>query len=211
MRSAPLFSMVVILCFAVVTPTYGHPVAVNTTASITVTDPSVVLADLTVSGIEDASRNETGSRGDHHSSPVTIASVDVGCRKRVFCEAARTLTRVFPLSMFWQGIARPDPQNAYFDAWSRGLSSEDCSQLYPDCSDSPAGLVLSLANRAVGPKGFVGQFLERLTLPAGPNVPREPGAPRPSLVMQKLRTSQRQWEAAGGPPTSSDEFTTRKN
>lgn len=140
-------------------------------------------------------------------------SLDNGCRKRVFCEAARTLTYVFPLSKFWQGIVseRPNPPNAYFTAWSRGLSSQDCSHLYPDCSDSPAGLVLPLVNQAVGPKGFVGSFIERLTLPAGPDVPRELGAPRPSLVMQKLRQSQRQLEAGSWPPAYSDEFTPRND
>lgn len=212
MRSAAWFNGIVLFYFAAVTRSYGHPIAAYRTTSTTVTEPFQVPADPTASTIVNPLKTfsrKPGSHTSHHKSSVTIVRPDVGCRKRVICEAARTVTYMFPFSKFWHGIAseRPDPKSVYFAAWSRGLSSEDCSLLYPDCSDSPAGVVLSLANQAMGPKGFVSSFIERLTMPAGPDVPREPGAPRPSLVMQKLRTSQRQWEAAGGPPPSLDEST----
>ncbi|XP_077557862.1 uncharacterized protein LOC144173240 [Haemaphysalis longicornis] len=202
MRSTPSFFRTVLLYFTAITSACGHPVWSNTTPQITGVPSSTTPAESTMSTMGDAEQvswRENGQQGGRHPSSLTIVSLDAGCRKRVFCEAARTLTE------------RPNPPNAYFAAWSRGLSSQDCSHLYPDCSDSPAGLVLPLVNQAVGPKGFVGSFIERLTLPSGPDVPRELGAPRPSLVMQKLRQSQRQLEAGGWPPAHSDEFTPRND
>ncbi|XP_037505058.1 uncharacterized protein LOC119381171 [Rhipicephalus sanguineus] len=121
------------------------------------------------------------------------AAMTVGCRKRIVCEAARSLTDMLPISGFWKEIVkgRPHPKNAYFAAWSRGLQKNECAHMYPDCSDSAAGMVLPLVSEAVGPKGIVSSFIERLNTPAASHVPREPGAPRPSLVMEKLREYRR--------------------
>ncbi|CAN8012682.1 unnamed protein product, partial [Ixodes pacificus] len=124
--------------------------------------------------------------------PSWVTSTDAGCRKRVVCEAARTLTYVFPLTQYWQSVVRDRPatKDDYFGAWSRGLLDEDCSNRYPDCSDSPAGVVLPAVNQVVGPKGFVGSFLDRLVRPSAANVARDPGYGRPSIVMQRIRLSE---------------------
>lgn len=140
-------------------------------------------------------QNSTSERvsSQHGGRRPVKAALTVGCRKRVACEAARTLTDMFPISGFWQEIVkgRPRPRNAYFAAWSMGLQKNECANLYPDCSDSVAGAVLPLANEAVGTKGIVSTFIERLSAPSAAHVPREPGAPRPSLVMEKLRQYRR--------------------
>ncbi|XP_075543318.1 uncharacterized protein LOC142577748 [Dermacentor variabilis] len=144
-------------------------------------------------------QNSTGERvSSQHGGRRPVKEVmSAGCRKRVLCEAARTLTDMFPISGFWQGIVkgRPHPRNAYFAAWSRGLQDNECSDLYPDCSDSAAGVMLPLVNEAVGTRGVVSSFIERLSAPAASHVPRDPGAPRPSLVMEKLRKYRRRTNA----------------
>ncbi|CAN8006790.1 unnamed protein product, partial [Ixodes hexagonus] len=124
--------------------------------------------------------------------PSSVISTDAGCRKRVVCETARTLTYVFPLTQYWESLVRDRPANRddYFSAWSKGLLNQDCSETYPDCSDSPAGVVLPMVNEVVGPKGFVGSFLDRLARPSAPHVPRDKGFARPSVVMQRIRQSE---------------------
>ncbi|KAL3188620.1 hypothetical protein MRX96_022432 [Rhipicephalus microplus] len=133
----------------------------------------------------------------HQTRRPVAAAVSAGCRKRIMCEAARSLTDMLPISGFWKEIikGRPHPKNAYFAAWSRGLEKNECAHLYPDCSDSAPGLVLPLVSEAVGPKGIVSTFIERLNTPAASHVPREPGAPRPSLVLEKLREYRRRKES----------------
>ncbi|KAK8776024.1 hypothetical protein V5799_030631 [Amblyomma americanum] len=134
-----------------------------------------------------------------------------GCRKRMACEAARTMTHVFPLSDYWQETVRlgPEPNSAYFAAWYKGLLNKDCSEFYPDCSNSPTGMVLPLLTDVLGPKGFVGSFLERLAIPSSPQVPRDAGAPRTSLVMERLREAQRRWESKEA-RISSEEIASRR-
>ncbi|XP_077520106.1 uncharacterized protein LOC144129921 [Amblyomma americanum] len=179
------------------------------TTIIAPTVPTAVTTpvDTTPPDGKQPSWHQVGSagQGGHRRSSLTVVSIDSGCRKRVFCEAARALTYIFPLSKFWQGIVRdrPAPENAYFAAWSKGIQSHDCSQFYPDCSDSPARLVLPVINEATGPKGFVGSFLERLVRPRGAD------APRKSLVMQKLREGDRRL-AAEKPRDQSDDFRLRR-
>ncbi|XP_075740948.1 uncharacterized protein LOC142788237 [Rhipicephalus microplus] len=148
--------------------------------------------------------------GVRNRPSLTLLSFDPGCRKRVFCEAARTLTYVFPLSRSWHGEVRekPIPTNAYFAAWSKGLLGQDCSHLYEDCSDSPAGLVMPLLREAIGPRGLVGAFMERLAAASVRHALTEPGEPpRPSLVMQKLREGERRSANAAEPPIPSNELT----
>ncbi|KAL1432658.1 hypothetical protein MTO96_012875 [Rhipicephalus appendiculatus] len=157
---------------------------------------------------------QSGSLADgvRNRPSLTLLSFDPGCRKRVFCEAARTLTYAFPLSRSWHGEVseKPVSTNAYFAAWSKGMLGLDCSHLYQDCSDSPAGLVMPLLREAIGPRGFVGAFIERLAAASVRHAFVDHGAPpRPSLVMQKLREGERRSANAAEPPMPSIEFTPR--
>lgn len=157
-----------------------------------------VGARRVTASLPEREQNSSGEQlsPQHGGRRPVAAAMTVGCRKRIVCEAARSLTDMLPISGFWQEIVkgRPHPKNAYFAAWSRGLQKNECAHMYPDCSDSAAGMVLPLVSEAVGPKGIVSSFIERLNTPAASHVPREPGAPRPSLVMEKLREYRRRMD-----------------
>ncbi|XP_077520502.1 uncharacterized protein LOC144130455 [Amblyomma americanum] len=165
---------------------------------------------LEVEEKQEPSRNEVFAPPFKNQRVPTTGS-NAGCRKRVVCEAARTLTNIIPISNLWKEIVRgrPEPKNAYLAALSKGLLNQDCSEIYPDCSDSAAGMVIPLVSEVVGPNGFLSAFLERLAIPSAPHVPRDPGAPRPSLLTERLRHSKRRWKSTQ-PWTSSEDFATRR-
>lgn len=101
------------------------------------------------------------------------------------------------------------PANAYFDAWSKGMLGHDCSHLYEDCSDSPAGLVMPLLRMAIGPNGFIGSMVERVAAASMRHALMDLEAPpRTSQVMEKLRRGERRL-AAAEPQMPSSEFTPR--
>ncbi|KAH6937126.1 hypothetical protein HPB50_025747 [Hyalomma asiaticum] len=193
----------------------ANPIRNSTATTVAFTTPPTALATSPTTewyGEQVPSWRQTGSLagGGRNRPSLTLLSFHPGCRKRVFCEAARTLTYVFPLSRSWQGSVREKsaPRNAYFAAWSKGLLGHDCSHLYQDCSDSPAGLVMPLLKEAMGPKGFVGAFIERLAAASMRQAFEEQREPRPSLVMEKLRSSERRL-AAAEPQMPFNEFTPR--
>ncbi|XP_077520501.1 uncharacterized protein LOC144130454 [Amblyomma americanum] len=192
MAPAQCLLKITLITFLAVVCADEHPNVPSTEWSRELNSPQTTTNSVT--GWMEVNEGRTLSRQGVAPPPFksrrpTATGTNSGCRKRVACEAARTLTGVIPISSFWQEIVRgaPEPNSAYFAAWSKGLLDKECSELYPDCSDSPAGKVLPLVSEVVGPKGLVTSFLERLTAPSAPYVPRDPGASRPSMVMQKLR------------------------
>ncbi|KAH7968894.1 uncharacterized protein LOC119381172 [Rhipicephalus sanguineus] len=217
MTPLPCLAWIALLVFTCDSVVTGRPIRNGTATTVASTNrPTTLVTSPTTESYEEQPPpwRQSGSLADgvrHHPS-LTLLSFDPGCRKRVFCEAARTLTYAFPLSRSWHGEVRerPVPTNEYFAAWSKGLLGHDCSHLYQDCSDSPAGWVMPLVREAIGPRGFVGAFIERLAAASVRHAIVGHGAPpRPSLVMEKLRKGERRLADAVEPPMPSIEFTPR--
>ncbi|XP_065288820.1 uncharacterized protein [Dermacentor albipictus] len=211
MTLVPRLVCIVLVCFANVSVTTARPIR-NGTATPVASNVTTPPTTTSYAGEPPAWRqNEWSADSGHSRPPLTLLSLQPGCRKRVFCESARTLTYAFPISRSWQGEVRqrPVPANAYFDAWSKGMLGHDCSHLYEDCSDSPAGLVMPLLRMAIGPNGFLGSLVERVAAASMRQALMDHEAPpRTSLVMEKLRRGERRL-AAAEPQMPSSEFTPR--
>ncbi|KAH7954098.1 hypothetical protein HPB49_015563 [Dermacentor silvarum] len=208
----PLPCLLWLLYFADVPVTTARPIRNDTATTLAFTEPTTLTSPTTTSYQEPLSWRQPASLADggrNHPS-LTILSFHPGCRQRVFCEAARTLTYALPMSRSWERVfrERPVPTSTYFGAWSKGMQGHDCSHLYQDCSDSPAGLVMPLLREAMGPHGLVKAFVKHMDAASMHNELMDRGAPRPSLVMEKLRQGERRL-AAAEPVMPSSEFTPR--